>query len=84
MLFGLIDCFEATEEKTQDIPPETKLLVRKFPEFFQTSLGVPPARPQDHLIPVIEGSKPVTLNPYKCSYLQRNEIERMVREMLDS
>ncbi|KAL8092142.1 hypothetical protein AgCh_034436 [Apium graveolens] len=45
--------------------------------------SLPPSRKEDHLISILEGSKPVNLNPYKNPFLQRVEIECMVKEMLD-
>lgn len=71
-------------EDNQLITPEIQQVLDKFPKVFAVPKELPPARPQDHLIPISEGSKPVHLNPYKCPYLQRVEIEKMVREMLDS
>lgn len=39
---------------------------------------------QDHLIPLYDNNKPINLDPYKCSYLQKTEIEKLVREMLNN
>lgn len=66
------------------IPELVKPIIKAFPQVFEAPKSLPPNRPQDHLIPIVEGSKPVNLNPYKCPFLQKTEIEKMVKEMLES
>lgn len=65
-------------------PPEIQTILDDFPQVLAPPTGLPPNRPQDHMIPLIEGSSPVNLHPYKCPYLQCVEIEKMVQEMLES
>lgn len=72
-----------TEQKSGEIPTEVQGLIQEFEQIFDTPKGLPPLRAQDHFIPIIEGSKPVNANPYRCPYLQKTEIERLVREMLE-
>lgn len=75
---------ESTEEREKDgVPAEVQELIHEFDDIFATPQGLPPSRAQDHFIPIMEGSKPVNANPYRCPYLQKSEIERLVREMLD-
>ena len=62
--------------------PQVDAVLQEYEDVFQTPVTLPPTRPQDHLIPIMAGSSPVNLNPYKCPYLQRVEIEKMVQEML--
>lgn len=46
--------------------------------------GMPPPRSQHHKIPLIHGSDPFKLRPYRYPFIQKEEIERIVKEMLDS
>lgn len=43
---------------------------------------LPPIQETDHAIWLIEGSTPVNVRPYRYPHLQKNEIERMVQEMI--
>lgn len=68
-------------------PPSLPAVVQpiiKFSDVFQAPTALPPSRKEDHVIPIMEGCKPVHSNPYKCPYLQQVEIEKMVRAMLDN
>jgi hypothetical protein len=40
-------------------------------------------RPQDHKIPLIEGSSPVNVRPYRYPHYQKNEIEKIVVGLLN-
>lgn len=66
------------------IPVNVQKIISDYPQLFKPPTELPPLRAQDHLIPIVPGSSPVNMNPYKCSYLQRMEIEKMVKEMLES
>lgn len=75
---------ESTPEQEIQAPEDIQKILHEFPTVFQPPKELPPCRPQDHLIPIMEGSAPVNINPYKCPYLQRTKIEKMVQEMLAS
>lgn len=75
---------EALPEHSDPLPSPVQTIINSYEDIFQTPKSLPPTRKEDHLIPIMEGSHPVNLNPYKCPYLQRIEIEKMVKEMLDS
>lgn len=45
---------------------------------------LPPHRQYDHAVTLVEGALPANTRPYRYSPLQKDEIERQVREMLDS
>jgi len=45
---------------------------------------LPPLRDHDHKIPLKTGSEAVNLRPYRYSGLQKDSLERMVTEMLDT
>ena len=50
-------------------------------EVFEVPMGLPPARKQDHKIPLVDESKTVKLRPYRYPSIQKDEIERMVEDM---
>ncbi|KAL5850318.1 hypothetical protein ACOSQ4_008331 [Xanthoceras sorbifolium] len=73
-----------TEEKMVEIPTVLKPLLEEYAEVFSEPKSLPPHRKQDHKIPLIAGCSPVNVRNYRHPYVQKNEIERIVREMLDS
>ncbi|XP_073035244.1 uncharacterized protein [Primulina eburnea] len=57
-------------------------ILANYEGVFQEPKELPPCRWQDHAICIKEGSEPVSVRPYKYAHHQKDEIERMVREML--
>jgi len=49
---------------------------------FQVGTGLSSSRRHDHAIPLREGVSTVSVKPYRYSFVQKYEIERMVVEML--
>jgi len=51
---------------------------------FSTPQGLPPSRGvHDHSIPLVPGSLPPNIRPYRHPFFQKNEIEKMVQELLN-
>ncbi|XP_027151895.1 uncharacterized protein LOC113751950 [Coffea eugenioides] len=73
---------EEGKEDTEVIPAEMKSLLDKFEGVFAEPQGMPPRRSHDHSIPLKQGATPFQVRPYKCPYVQKSEIERLVKEML--
>ena len=44
--------------------------------------GLPPRRSREHAITLQEGTSPINIRPYRYSHLEKNEIEKLVQEML--
>ncbi|XP_024024005.1 uncharacterized protein LOC112092314 [Morus notabilis] len=57
-------------------------LLTEFNSVFEPPAGLPPSRFHDHAIPLKEGTDPPNLRPYRFPHSQKNEIERIVREMM--
>ncbi|MCI15895.1 Ty3/gypsy retrotransposon protein, partial [Trifolium medium] len=68
---------------SDDIAPEIALLLRNYQGVFHTPTGLPPPRDQNHEIQLQEGTKPVKVRPYRYPHSQKEQIEKMVQEMLD-
>ncbi|CAN1751344.1 Transposon Ty3-I Gag-Pol polyprotein [Linum perenne] len=56
----------------------------KFKDVFNTPTSLPPPRHCDHQIPLVANYKPVNLRPYRYTPMQKDEIEKLVLEMLES
>ncbi|KAL1555207.1 hypothetical protein AAHA92_15677 [Salvia divinorum] len=89
-MFELVHCpvTLAEPDSAMSFPPELPTAVLSALEahssVFQVPSGMPPARTFDHRIHLLPNSKPANVRPYRYPYFQKNEIERQVREMLDS
>ncbi|MCH94215.1 hypothetical protein A2U01_0015172, partial [Trifolium medium] len=68
---------------TADMDPELTLLLRAYQQVFQTPTGLPPPREHNHEIHLQEGTKPVKVRPYRYHHSQKEQIEKMVQDMLE-
>jgi hypothetical protein len=59
-------------------------LLESYQDVFQKPKGLPPLRDHDHKIPLKVGSEAVNLRPYRYSGLQKDSLEGMVTEMLET
>jgi hypothetical protein len=64
--------------------PDLLQLLQEFQGLFEEPHGLPPARPHDHRIPLIQVSPPVNVRPYRYPNYQKNEIERIVVGLLNT
>lgn len=66
-----------------NIPPAClQSLLNKFQSLFLEPKQLPPNRTHDHAIILKEGTNPVSVRPYRYPQIQKNEIERMVKDMI--
>lgn len=57
--------------------------MKGFPDVFAEPTSLPPFRKNhDHKIQLVEGSNPVNQRPYRYALHQKNEIDKIVEEML--
>lgn len=63
---------------------ETEQLLFHYNTIFQVPTALPPPRVHDHHIPLEPGVRPVNVRPYRYPHIQKNEIERAVKEMLET
>ena len=76
-----LHAIQATE--TPPVPQDLQALLYKHPTIFSTLQGLPPFRGvHDHSIPLVPGSLPPNIRPYRHPFAQKNEIEKMVQELL--
>lgn len=55
-----------------------------FPDVLAERKGLPPHRLVDHGRPIKTGTDPINVRPYRNPHLQKNEIQKQVREMLEA
>jgi hypothetical protein len=71
------------EEMPTNMPPKIAMLLYTYIALFKSPEGLPPQRLQNHAIILKEGSQPVKVKPYSYPHSQKEQIEKMVKKMLD-
>ncbi|GJU41587.1 transposon ty3-G gag-pol polyprotein [Tanacetum coccineum] len=64
--------------------PELDKVVQDFDDVFALTTELPPQKIHDHRIPLIPNAQPVNIMPYRHPPMQKDAIEVMVKELLDS
>lgn len=59
-------------------------LLLKFKDLFEEPQNLPPSRAHDHAITLKEGTIAINLRPYRYPAIQKNEIEKIIQEMLET
>jgi len=62
--------------------PELALLLQTYQDVFQSPHGLPPSKVHDHAIHLLPNTAPIKVRPYKYPHCQKDEIERLVSDML--
>ncbi|GJW14002.1 transposon ty3-G gag-pol polyprotein [Tanacetum coccineum] len=64
--------------------PELDKVVQAYQDVFALLTELPPQRNHDHRIPLVPNAQPVNIRPYRHPPMQKDAIEVMVNELLDS
>ena len=70
--------------KNDKVPEEIKELLFSYEEIFREPTSLPPARAHDHKIPLKEGVSTINVRPYRHSTMQKDMVELMTKELLDT
>ncbi|KAF8405189.1 hypothetical protein HHK36_010089 [Tetracentron sinense] len=73
---------ETTEK--QALPSDLLNVLHHFDDVFGTPSELPPRRSHDHQIPLLPGSQPTNVRPYRYLHFQKSEIEKVVTELLQT
>jgi hypothetical protein len=73
------------ETETPPVPQDLQALLYKHQMVFSTPQGLPPSRGvHDHSIPLVPRSLPPNIRPYRHPFSQKNEIEKLVQQLLNA
>ncbi|KAJ4814811.1 polyprotein [Rhynchospora pubera] len=90
ILLAHIMCVEEeglTNEKQpriRPVPIQLQNVLATFSKVFEEPKGLPPTRSVDHAIDLQPGTKTINLRPYRYSYFQKIEIEKIITELLSN
>ncbi|GJV14756.1 putative mitochondrial protein [Tanacetum coccineum] len=71
-------------DKEVQVPFLLNQLLEDYGDMFEILTGLPPKRSHDHKIPLKEGTQPINIRPYRHPPTQKDAIETMVKELIDS
>jgi hypothetical protein len=72
------------ETETPSVPQDLQAILYKHQVVFSTPQGLPPSLGvHDHSIPLVPGSLPPNIRLYRHPFSKKNEIEKMVQELLN-
>jgi hypothetical protein len=83
--YGVIAQLHAIQEtKTPSVSQNIQSILSKHQVVFSTPQGLPPScGVHDHSIPLVPGNLPPNIHLYRHPFSQKNEIEKMVQELLN-
>ena len=67
-----------------ELPTGVEKLLLEYQHLFASPQGLPPKRSHDHAIRLIEGANPPNIRSYRYPHFQKNEVEKIVAEMLSA
>ena len=72
----------ASTECLTQLPKQVSDLLSEFGSIFAAPVDLPPLKGHDHQITLKEGAQAICQRPYRYPYYQKNEIEKIVKELL--
>lgn len=73
-----------TEQRDITSLAEVEHILLKHESVFHMPRGLPPQRSHEHRITMKEGSGPISVQPYRYAQIQKDEIEKLLTEMLQA
>lgn len=71
-------------DQMQQFSPQFQQILNLYSELFSEPSGTPPVRCINHTIPLMTGSQPFRLRPYRYTPAQKDEIEKQVTHLLQN
>ncbi|GKB32364.1 putative mitochondrial protein [Tanacetum coccineum] len=78
----LMNMFESVASHSK-VEPRLQEIIGAYVEVFAVPTKPPPIRSQDHRIPLMPGTQPINIRPYRHPPVQKDAFEAMVKEFLD-
>eukprot|EP00253_Pinus_taeda_P027959 PITA_27959 len=79
------NAIQAVETKSLLIHPEMQQILNYHLPVFDKPHELPPSRgDHDHSITLVPGAQPPNVRPYRFPFTQKNEIEKIIKELLEA
>ena len=75
---------QSAKISSEDLLVDLQQLLQDHSSVFEIPRGLPPVRVHDHKIPLLDESYSIRIRPYRYPTVQKNELEKMVMEMLST
>jgi hypothetical protein len=72
----------SSASESPSLPQELLDIINQYSDVFAPPDDLPPCRHGDHYIPLLEGTQPFCLWPYRYNPAQKTEIENQIKDML--
>ncbi|GKA93150.1 ty3-gypsy retrotransposon protein [Tanacetum coccineum] len=72
------------EMPESQVHPDLDETLTECSDVFSMPAGLPPSRDHEHAIVLKHGTEPINVRPYRYPQLQKDEIERLVGEMIEA
>lgn len=80
---GIKTKHEGSELFPTDLSIPLHDVLLEFQDLFLDPTSLPPKRKYDHRIHLLPNTKPVNVKPYRYPHFQKNEMERLLKEMME-
>ena len=67
-----------------EVPKDLEVVIEQYATVFAMPPRLPPKRSKQHHIVLKEGTNPINVKPYRFPQIQKDEIERLVSDMLQA
>eukprot|EP00253_Pinus_taeda_P017878 PITA_17878 len=79
------NAIQAVETKSLPIHPKMQQILNNHLAVFDMPHELPPSRGEhDHSITLVSGAQPPNMRPYRYPFTQKNEIEKIIKELLEA
>lgn len=82
-LMQMVACNAEEGRDNAQFNPKLEELLGCYADLFAEPTSLPPKRSQDHHIP-LKASEPISIKPYRYPAIQKDAMEQLVKEMLES
>ena len=82
--FDGVSIENTTTLNLNEVPDDLKGVLQQYLRVFHMPSSLPPLRQRQHQITLKEGSNPLSVRPYRYPQIQKEEIEKLVVEMLQA
>ncbi|CAN6301690.1 unnamed protein product, partial [Urochloa humidicola] len=84
-IWCIVQVYSVEDQDTaiaSNLPTAMQQLVTTYADLFSEPTGLPPSRAKNHTIPLMPGTQPFRLHPYRYTPAQKTEIEEQVSNLL--